>query len=129
MALPASSQNKGLSEYRKRASQQRTGPSPAEGREAGGQQPEPERGKLSPRDGILHQTASRLPVANQAFLGSWTDDICRESCSQRLSPQKRHMTHLRSTRVHTENQAAGTGKAIRPKAHLGVTVLAKHLVT
>ena len=33
------------------------------------------RGNLSPRDGILHQTVSRLPVANQVFLGSWTVDI------------------------------------------------------
>ena len=30
----------------------------------------PERGNLSPRDGILYQTVSRLPAANQVFLGS-----------------------------------------------------------
>ena len=34
------------------------------------------RGNLSPRDGILHQTVSRLKVANQVFLGSWRVDIC-----------------------------------------------------
>ena len=33
------------------------------------------RGNLHPRDGVLHQTASRLPVANQVFLGSWTVGI------------------------------------------------------
>ena len=41
------------------------------------------RGNLGPRDGILHQTVSRLPVANQVFLGSWMVDICQEGCSQR----------------------------------------------
>ena len=34
--------NKGLSKYQRRTSWQRTGPSPAGGREAGGSQPEPE---------------------------------------------------------------------------------------
>ena len=33
------------------------------------------RGNLGPRDGILHQTVSRLSVANQVFLGSWMVDI------------------------------------------------------
>jgi len=32
---------------------------------AGGCQPEPERGKLSAREGIPYQTANRLPVSNQ----------------------------------------------------------------
>ena len=68
--FPASSQNKGVSEYQKRASQQGTGPSPIGGREAGRQQAEPASGDLGPRDGILYQSASRLPVANQVFLGS-----------------------------------------------------------
>ena len=53
------------------------------------------RGNLSPRDGILHQTVSRLPVANQVFLGSWTVDICQEDRSQRSAPQRRHTAHLR----------------------------------
>ena len=64
-------------------------------REAGRQQPELERGKLGPRDGILYQTASRLPVANQVFLGSWTVDSRQEGGSQRSAPQRRHTTHLR----------------------------------
>ena len=61
------SQNKRLSEYQGRASRLRTSPSPARGREAGGRKPELERGKLGPRDGILYQTVSRLPVSNLGF--------------------------------------------------------------
>ena len=64
-------------------------------REAGRQQPEQERGKLSPRDGILYQTVSRLPVANQVFLGSWMVDTCQKGRSQRSAPQRRHTAHLR----------------------------------
>ena len=43
----------------------------------GDSQSQKARGKVGPRDGILYQTASRLPVANQVFLGSWTVDIAR----------------------------------------------------
>ena len=53
------------------------------GREAGGRQPGLERGKLGPRDSIPYQTAKRLPVANQVFLGSWMVDIRQEGLSQR----------------------------------------------
>ena len=73
----ARSQNKGLSQYLRRQ---------VEDWEAGGWQPEPEKGNLGPRDGILYQTVSRLPVANQVFLGSWMVDICQEGCSQRSAP-------------------------------------------
>ena len=45
-------------------------PLPEAERQAGGSQRQKVRGNLGPRDGILHQTASRLPVANQVFLGS-----------------------------------------------------------
>ena len=72
-----------------------TSPFPTRGREAGWQQLEPERGKLGPRDSKPYQTVSRLPVANQVFLGSWTVDICLEGRSQRLTLQRRHMAHLR----------------------------------
>ena len=45
----ACSQNKGLSEYQRRASQLRTSPSPTRGREAGGQHPESEgKGQTQP---------------------------------------------------------------------------------
>ena len=74
----------------------RTSLSHAGGREAGGDtQSQKVRGNLSPRDSILYQTASRLPVANQVFLGSWMVDICQEGCSQRSAPQRRHTAHLR----------------------------------
>ena len=71
----ARSQNKGLSEYQRRASRLQTGPSPTEVRETGRQQAERERDKLRPRDSILYQTASRLPVANQDLLGFWMVNI------------------------------------------------------
>ena len=80
------SQNKGLSEY-KRASQLWTGPSPARGKEAGRQQPELERSNLGLRDSILYQTASRLPVASQDFLGFWTDDILRRVAARVQLPR------------------------------------------
>ena len=44
------------------------------------------RGHLGPRDNILHQTLSRLPVANHVFLGSWMVDIRQEGHSLRSSP-------------------------------------------
>ena len=84
----ARSQNKRLSEYQRRASWLWTGSSPAGGREAGGREPERERG-------ILYQTASMLPVAKQVFLGSWMVNIHQEGQSQRSALQRRHMAHLR----------------------------------
>ena len=42
-----------------------------EERQVGGSQIQKARGNnLGPRDGILHKTGSRLPVANKVFLGS-----------------------------------------------------------
>ena len=48
----------------------------------------------SPRDSILYQTVSRLPVAKQD-LGLWMVYICQEGHSQRSAPQRRHAAHLR----------------------------------
>ena len=56
------------------------------GRQAGNIQSQRERDKLGPRDGILYQTVSRLPVANQIFLGSWMVGIHPEGHSQRSAP-------------------------------------------
>ena len=64
-------------------------------RQVGNSQSLKARGNLCPRDGILYQTVSRLPITNQVFLGSWTVDICQKSRSQRSAPQRRHMAHLR----------------------------------
>ena len=67
-------------------------PLPEAERQAGNNQSWRERGNLCPTDGILHQTVSRPPVANQVFLGSWTVDIHQEGRSQRSAPQRRHGT-------------------------------------
>ena len=97
-------QNKGTEKLQGRASWRRTGPSrwrqgeregapetaplpPQEAeRQLGNIQSQKARGNLSPSDGNLHQTASRLPVANQVFLGSWRVDIGQEGRSQRSAP-------------------------------------------
>ena len=50
---------------------------------------------LALETGILHQTVSRLSVANQDFLGSWMADICQEDFSLRSALQRRHRAHLR----------------------------------
>ena len=47
-------------------------PLPEAERQAGDSQSRKARDKLGPRDHILYQTADRLPVAKQVFLGSWT---------------------------------------------------------
>ena len=53
------------------------------------------KGQTRPSDSIPYQTASRLLVANQVFLGSWTVDICQEGHRLRSALQRRHMAHLR----------------------------------
>ena len=63
--------------------------------QAGDSQSLVERGDLGPRDGIPCQTVSRLPGANQVFLGSWTADIHHEGGSQRSAPQRRHTACLK----------------------------------
>jgi len=109
----ALSQNKGLSNHQRRASRLQTGPSPlpppeAE-RQAGDSQSWKARENLSPRDGILHQTVSRLPVTNQVFLGSWMVDICQEGHSQRSAPpEETHGTTETVLPLHTqENEGLG----------------------
>ena len=69
-------------------------PPPEAERQAGDSQSQKARGNLSPRDSILHQTVSRLPVANHVFLGSWTVDICQECHNLKSVPQRRHTTLL-----------------------------------
>ena len=89
-----SSQNKGLNKYQRRASRLQTIPSPLEtGRQAGAARAG--QGQYWAQEGILYQTASRHPVANQDFLGFWMVGIHREGHSQRSAPKKRCMAHLR----------------------------------
>ena len=104
-------------------------PLPETGRQVGDSQSQKARGKLIPRDSILHQTASRLPVANQVFLGSWMVDICQEGHSQRSAPQRRHTAHLRWHSCCTPRKPSSwDGKMIRHTAPPGESALAKHLV-
>ena len=70
-------------------------PPPEAERQADDRQSWKARGNLSPREGIFHQTVSRLPVANQVFLGSWMVDLHQEGHSQRSVHQRRHTAHLR----------------------------------
>ena len=84
-----------------------TGPFPFRGREAGGSQSRKARGNLGPRYGILHQTASRLPIANHVFLESWRVDICQEGRSQRSAPQRRHTAHPRRHSHCTPRKLSG----------------------
>ena len=88
------------------------------------------KGQSRPQRGILYQTARRLPVANQYFLGSWTVDICREGRSQRLAPQKRHTAHLRWAHPLPPRKPTGWDRG-GDKTHSppGETALAKHLVS
>ena len=104
-------------------------PIPRQRQGAGGCQPEPERGKLSPRDGIPYQTANRLPVSNQDFLGFWKVDISLEGCNQRSASQKRHMAHWRRARLLRPRKLSGWDWG-GDKMHSppGESELAKHLV-
>ena len=87
-------------------------------------------GKLSPRDGNLHQTESRLSVANQVFLGSWMVDIHQEGHSQRSAPQSRHTAHLRQHSCCAPRKPSGWDWGGDKTHHPpGKSVLAKHLVT
>ena len=94
-------------------------PLPEAGGQLGDSQIRKARGKLVPRDGILHQTASRLPVSNQVFLGSWTVDICQEGHSQRSAPQRRYTAHLIRCSCCTPRKLPGAGvrTSTRGKGH------------
>ena len=106
----AHSQNKGLSEHQRRASQLWICPPLLEAeRQAGDSQRWKARGYRGPRDGILHQTLSRLPVANHVFLGSWTVDVCQERHSLRSAPQRRHTVHLRQCSCGTPRSGQDQG--------------------
>ena len=128
-ALPARLQNKGLSEYQRRLSQLQTAhPLLEAGRQAGDSQSQKARGKLGPRDGIPYQTARRLPVANQVFLGSWTVDIHQEGHSQRLAPQRRHSTPEMALLLHTHETEQLGLRGDKMHHPAGKSALAKHLV-
>ena len=102
-----------MSEYQRRAS--RLGlahPLLEAERQSGNSQSRKARGKLGPRDGILYQTMSRLPVANQVFLETWIVGIRKEGHSQTSVPQRTHMPHLRwrSCCAIKETERLGRGR-------------------
>ena len=98
-------------------------------RQAGDSQSQKARGNLGPRDSILYQAVSRLPVANQVFLGSRTVDICQEDCSQRSAPQRRHIEHLRWCFHCAPRKPSGWDWGGDKMHHPpGESVLTKHLV-
>ena len=92
----------------------------------GGSQSWKARGNLSPRDGIPRQTASRLPVANQVFLGSWTVGIHQEGRRDQL-PEDTQGTPETTLPLHTPKPAAGAGKGQDVPPH-GERDHAKHRV-
>ena len=75
----------------------------------GGSQSWKARGNLSPRDGIPRQTASRLPVANQVFLGSWTVDVHQEGRRDQL-PEDTQGTPETALPLRTQKPAAEAGE-------------------
>ena len=115
----ACSQNKGLSEYQRRASQLQTGPSPHQ-RQVGDSQNQKARGNLGPRDDILHQTVSGLPVANQVFLESGCLTSARRvAVRDQLNRGDTWHTWDGTLSVHPENRGTGTREVIRCITHLG----------
>ena len=87
------------------------------------------KGQSQSQRGILYQTVSRLPVANQDFLGFWMVDIHREGHRQRSALQKRHTAHLRQARLLPPRKLSswdwGGDKMHSPP---GETALTNHLV-
>ena len=122
----AHSQNKGLSKYQRRATG--CGLAHPHQRQGGRWGAAKAREGQSPRDSILYQTASRLPVASQD-LGFWMGDICQEGQSQRSAPQRRHAAHLRR-RAHCTPRKPSSwdrgGDKTQPPP--GESALSKHLV-
>ena len=98
-------------------------------RQAGDSQSQKARGNLDPRDGILHQTVSRLPVNNQVFLGSWMVDIHQEGRSQRSTPQRRCTAYLRQHSHSAPRKLSGwEGGGDKTHCPPEESALAKHLV-
>ena len=95
-AQPARLQNKRTEQYQRRASQQRTGQSPAGGRgEAGASQSQKE-ASSAPEMASPTKLQTGFQFLTKDFLRFWMVDICWEGRSQRSAPQKRHMVHRTS---------------------------------
>ena len=88
-ALPACSQNKGLSEYQRRASRLRTDPSPTGGKRQG-------EGKVAtsaPERASPTKLQTGFKSLTKDFLRFWMVDIHQKGCSQRSAPQNRQKAH------------------------------------
>ena len=119
----ACSQNKGLSKSKGELAGCVQAAPPAGGREAARSIRAQGQGLLQSQPRPASSTklcASRLPVANHIFLGSWTVDIRQEGRRLRSAPQRRHRARLRwCFYVHPESRGAGPGRGLRRTVHLG----------
>ena len=124
------SQNKGLTEYKRRARQLPTGPLPTGGREAGGWQPEPE-GKGQTRPQRQHPCI-KLWAGSQLLIKSswdpgWLTSTRRVAARDQLPRGDTRYTWDSAPTVHPGNWTAGTREVISHTAP-GESVLTKHLV-
>jgi len=86
---------------------------PEEERQAWDSQSQKARGcyNLSARDGIFHQTVSRVPDSNHIFQRSWMVYICQEGCSLRSVLQRRHSTsEMVLSQCTQETERLGPGR-------------------
>ena len=123
----ASSQNKVLSEYQRRASWLCIGLSPPpctlleEERQVSDSQTQKVRGccNLGPRDGIFHQTVTSLPVANHILQESRLVDICQDVATWDQLPRGDPWhTWNGALMVQLGNQLAGTREMIKTYYYL-----------
>jgi len=70
---------------------------------------------------ILHQTVSRLPVANHVLLGFWTVDICQEGHSLRSAPPEETLgiPEMVLSWCTRESERLGMGRWLRHTVHQG----------
>ena len=123
----ASSQNKVLSEYQRRASWLCTGlsPPPCTLLEAERQVSDSQNQKVrdccnrGARDSIFHQTVTRFPVANHIFLESRLVDICQDVATWDQLPRgDQWHTWNGALMVQLGNQLAGTREMIKTYYYL-----------
>ena len=118
-----------MSEYWRRASQQRIGPSPTWGREAGRRQPELERGNLCPREAF----STKLRAGSQLLTKSSWDpgqltSARRVAARDQLPRGDTRHTWDGAPAAHPGKWAARTGEVIRRTTPPGESALTKHPV-
>ena len=115
----ACSENKGLSECQRRASPLQTGSSPAVGREAGGRQPQLERGKLGPREA----SSTKLQAGTQSLTKtSW--DSGQLTSAWKITSRDQFLEETHSTGdgragCYPGNPVAGIWEVRRCSPYLG----------